>query len=492
MGNTSQDNTIWYGDNLEIMKKMAFNSIDLIYLDPPFNSKRNYNQIYKDAHGRPLPEEALAFCDAWTLTEEKENQIRNFANELLSQGARPDFVKFWETWILALRHTNKALLSYLVFMTVRLWHMHCLLKDTGSIYLHCDPTASHYIKIIMDGVFGHDNFVNEIIWHYQTGGASKRHFSRKHDVIFLYSKSKNYYFCFDNIKVKRTAKSISRASNPKGARIQAGDELKIAMDVWTEIQALNPMAKERLGYPTQKPLALLERIIKASCPQDGIVLDPFCGCGTTLDAAQKLNRKWIGIDICLLAAQRMEQRLRNQYPHLEKGKDYDVKGIPITLNQVDEMIHTSNKSKNEGRYQFQYWAIEQVEGFASTRKSGDGGVDGAIYFYKSLEDAHSKKPKALGRMILSVKSNKKMQISYVRDLIGTMHNEGADMAGMICVDTPTEGMYATAREVGMIKIEGIMGHIIKIPRVQILTTKDLFDSKQFNFPDWSKLKKPQT
>lgn len=178
MKNTTQHNTIWYGDNLEIMKTLPTNSVALIYLDPPFNSKRNYNQIYKDAHGRPLPEEALAFCDAWILTEEKEDQIRNFGNELLQQGANRDFVQFWQTWILALRHTNKALLSYLVFMTMRLWSMHSILKETGSIYLHCDPTASHYLKVIMDGIFGRENFVNEIIWSYKSGGASKKHFSK--------------------------------------------------------------------------------------------------------------------------------------------------------------------------------------------------------------------------------------------------------------------------------------------------------------------------
>lgn len=229
------------------------------------------------------------------------------------------------------------------------------------------------------------------------------------------------------------------------------------------------------------------RVIEASCPENGIILDPFCGCGTTLDAAEGLKRHWKGIDICLLAAKKMEKRLISKY-QLKKGKDYHITGIPVTISQVDEMIHTNNNSKNEGRYQFQYWAIEQVGGFASTKKSGDGGVDGSIYFYLSLNDMMEQKAYRLGRMILSVKSDKKMSISYIRDLIGTMHNKKADICGLICYDIPTGGMYATARESGMFKINYILNQIIEIPKVQILTVNDIMDGKTFILPNWSKIK----
>ncbi len=184
---------------------------------------------------------------------------------------------------------------------------------------------------------------------------------------------------------------------------------------------------------------------------------------------------------------KMETRLVDKY-QLKRGKDYHIKGIPVTINQVEEMIHTNNNSKNEGRYQFQYWSIEQVGGFASTKKSGDGGVDGSIYFHLSFDDLKEKRTRKLGRMILSVKSDKKMSISYIRDLIGTMHNKEADAAGLICYDTPTQGMYATARESGMFKIEFTLNYVIEMPRVQILTVNDIMEGRTFNLPDWSQIK----
>ena len=491
----------WYGDNLEIMKKLPSNSVDLIYLDPPFNSKRNYNQIYKDEFNRPLPEEALAFCDAWTFTEEKEDVIRNFSIELREQGADDNFISLWETGINALRHTNSKLLAYLVFMTVRLWEMHRLLKDTGSLYLHCDPTASHYIKVFMDGIFGHNNFVNEIVWSYKTGGASKHHFNRKHDIILFYAKN-NKMKIFNQLKEKSYNRGYKKYGFKKGTKEYKDTKCNMCKkelsenigwytysgmrDVW-EINAVGRTSAERMGYPTQKPLALLDRIIQSSCPKDGIVLDPFCGCGTTLDAAQSLNRKWIGIDICLIAIKRIEERLVKKYNYLNKNEHYAIKGLPITINQVEEMIQSSDTSRHTGRYKFQYWAIEQVGGFASTKKTGDGGVDGAIYFYKSLRNKD--KNKSLGRMILSVKSDKKIHIAYLRELIGVMTREGADMAGLICMDIPSDNMKAEARAIGTIELEGILGYSEKIPKIQILTAQEILKGERFIIPDYYKYKK---
>ena len=469
-------NQIYYGDNLDVMNdKIADNSIDLIYLDPPFNSNRNYNRIYSTNTGMPVPEEAIAFCDAWELTEDKIEQIKLFTEELRVQDNNEIFANFWETWVKTLQFQNQKILSYLVFMARRLRIMKRKLKDTGSLFLHCDPTASHYVKIILDGIFGDNNFINEIIWHYQTGGVSKRWLAKKHDIIFWYTKTNSYNFFPKNIMAKRTEKSLKRAQNPKGARILSSDKQKLPMDVWADIQALNPMSKERLGYPTQKPVALLERIIKATTKEGDIVLDPFCGCGTTLDASQNLKRKWIGIDICMLSTTLIEERLKNNYKILVKGKDYIIDGIPITMEQVKALIEKSDKSKNEGRYQFQYWAIEKVQGFASTKKSGDGGIDGSIYFYKDEN-------KTLGRMILSVKSNKKLQASFIRDLIGTMENNNADMAGLISYAPPSQDMLNEAKKSGTFKMKDGLFANVEYPKVQILTAEEILNGKKFNLP----------
>ena len=200
--------------------------------------------------------------------------------------------------------------AFLCFMAVRLLAMRRVLKPTGSLYLHCDPTASHYLKELMDAVFGRKNFKNEIIWGYQTGGASKRWFSRKHDTIFFYSKTNRYAFFSENVRVPRSEKSLFRARNPKGARISSSDVTKLAPDVWTDIPALNPMACERTDYPTQKPLALYERIILASSNKGDVVLDPFAGCATTCVAAERLGRQWVGIDIWDKAHETVVDRLR--------------------------------------------------------------------------------------------------------------------------------------------------------------------------------------
>lgn len=491
-------NQIYYGDNLDVMNdKIADNSIDLIYLDPPFNSNRNYNRIYSTNTGMPVPEEAIAFCDAWELTEDKIEQIKLFTEELRVQDNNENFANFWEAWVKNLQFQNQKILSYLVFMARRLRIMKRKLKDTGSLFLHCDPTASHYVKIILDGIFGENNFINEIIWCYNTAGRGKKRFAKKHDTIFFYSKDdKKYSFYGKSVAIPMKAGRESFGgrleTDDKGRkyRLVYGtknsqgktkyykyylDEGKIPEDWWIDINAIQSQDKERLGYPTQKPVALLERIIKATTKEGDIVLDPFCGCGTTLDAAQNLKRKWIGIDICMLSTTLIEERLKNNYKILIKGKDYIIDGIPITMEQVKALIEKSDKSKNEGRYQFQYWAIEKVQGFASTKKSGDGGIDGSIYFYKDEN-------KTLGRMILSVKSNKKLQASFIRDLIGTMENNNADMAGLISYAPPSQDMLNEAKKSGTFKMKDGLFANVEYPKVQILTAEEILNGKKFNLP----------
>ena len=297
---------LFFGDNLKILREqISDESVDLIYLDPPFNSKADYNILFKTPDNADSPSQITAFEDSWHWTSESELVYGQLLN------ADPKIASVIRGMREAIGEND--MMAYLVMMAIRLIELHRVLKDTGSLYLHCDPTASHYLKIILDAVFDIKNFRNEIIWHYQTGGASKKWFSKKHDIILLYGKSNSYNFYPDVITVARTEKALKRAKNPKGARISKDDTTKLPMDVWTDIQALNPMSNERMGYPTQKPVALLERILKASSKNSDVILDPFCGCGTTIEASQKLGRNWIGIDITHLAIGLIEKRMKDAF-----------------------------------------------------------------------------------------------------------------------------------------------------------------------------------
>ncbi|MGV6839182.1 MAG: DNA methyltransferase [Planktomarina sp.] len=289
--------TLWTGDNLDIMRGMNGNTVDLIYLDPPFNSNRNYEA--------PIGSEAAgaAFKDTWTLSDVDMAWHGEIAER------DPALYAVVET--AGLSH-GKSMKSYLIMMAVRLLEMKRLLKDTGSIYLHCDPTASHYLKMLMDAVFGAGNFRNEIVWCYGSGGASKRNYSKKHDVILFYAMGKNYTFNVD--LVREPYSSPEKSMTPKvvnGKTYQKMHPLgRIPFD-WWKLPILTNSSKERLGYPTQKPLALLDRIIKASTNEGDVVLDPFCGCATALVSADRLNRQWVGIDLSPLAAKLVLKRIKD-------------------------------------------------------------------------------------------------------------------------------------------------------------------------------------
>lgn len=327
-------NKLFYGDNLTIMRMLPADSVDLIYLDPPFNSNRSYNLLYKNTTGLPIPEQIEAFCDTWELDYEKSEMAYDIPNIMQKYGIKNDVVQFWYYLVLALKSTNPKLLAYLVYMTIRLIEMHRILKSTGSIYLHCDPTASHYLKIVMDSIFGHENFRNEIAWCYKSRPQSKRYFGKKHDIILFYSKTENYYFNWQTVArplsettIKkyrlsdtdgrkyrlegrgitgspiRSAKDVDprwEETNPElVVRDYLDEKIGVALEDWWQIDIINQSSKERLGYPTQKPLALLEIIVKASSRESDVVLDPFCGCGTTIEAAIKNHRQWIGCDIAI-------------------------------------------------------------------------------------------------------------------------------------------------------------------------------------------------
>ena len=293
-------NTLYTNDNLFILHGMNSASVDLIYLDPPFNSKRIYSG--------PIGSKAAkaSFKDMWTWADVNEAYLEELVN------THSGLVRFIES--IGLLH-SESMMAYITYMTQRLIELHRVLKPTGSLYLHVDPTASHYLKLVLDRIFGKNNFRNEIIWSYRTGGSSKRGFSKKHDILLYYSKTNN--LIFNTLKEKAYTKSKSRKSGlinygKSSAEFFEDNEgvynLVNMRDVWN-ISYINSMSKERTGYPTQKPLALLERIIKASSNEGDLVLDPFCGCATTCVKAQHLNRKWIGIDIEKQAAELLVQRL---------------------------------------------------------------------------------------------------------------------------------------------------------------------------------------
>ena len=322
------DKTIWTGDNLDILRGMNSETVDLIYLDPPFNSNQNY--------AAPVGSKAAgaAFKDTWHLSDLDLAWMGLIADE---QPATANLLK-----TAGLAH-GKGMQSYLTMMAVRLLEMHRALKPTGSLYLHCDPTASHYLKLLMDTVFDAKNFVNEIVWCYELGGrVSKRTYGRRHDVLLFYSKSSNYTFNWDAVLLDwdEKGKAKFRYEDERGryrliGRFLQGSPIKGHRDIspeWEEshpelvqryymkegkaqvdfwnISPINQVAKERVGYPTQKPLSLLERIIRASSNESDIILDPFCGCATTCVAADKLSRKWVGIDISPKAVELVNMRLQ--------------------------------------------------------------------------------------------------------------------------------------------------------------------------------------
>ena len=295
-------NHLYYGDNLDVLRKYVKDeSIDLCYIDPPFNSKRNYNQIYNNVGKEDLAQ-AQAFIDTW---EWNDLAIKGFSE--IIENYHGSFTSQTINLILGLEKVlgMGSLLAYLVSITLRVVEIHRVLKPTGSFYLHCDPTSSHYIKLILDSVFCAmgGNFLNEIIWCYRGGGSPKKDFGRRHDIIFRYSKGKEYIFNADFIRIPYQAEGFNRKDDAMWGKHKGTNKVykpnplgKVPEDWWL-LNPLNSNDPERLGYPTQKPEALLERIIQASSNPGDVVLDPFCGSGTTLAVAQKLGRNWIGIDM---------------------------------------------------------------------------------------------------------------------------------------------------------------------------------------------------
>lgn len=520
---SSWRNRLYYGDNLDILRRhIQDESIDLVYLDPPFNSSRSYNVLFKHKGGEDSQAQIEAFDDTWVWSQESEQQYDHIVN-----GGAPLQVADAMVAMRRLLGENDVL-AYLVMMTVRLVELHRVLKQSGFMYLHCDPTASHYLKIVLDAIFGPTNFRNEIVWERSLAKSlMTRRLPTNHDVIFGYGKSEDAVLDEDslftpydpsNLDEKTRAKyslrdddgryyQLTSLINPNPDRPnltyeflgvtrvwrwtkermqEAYNEGYIVQtapgrvprlkryldrqrgrplgDVWTDIPPINSRAAERLGYPTQKPLSLVERIISIGSRSTNVVLDPFCGCGTTIDAAQKIGRRWIGIDITYLAVDLIEKRLRSTYG--ENVMDsFTVVGIPRDVEAARALFARSP-------FEFERWAVSLVDGQPNERQVGDKGIDGIIRFPTDGRGA-------TGDIVVSVKGGKQLGPQFVRELAGTVASHRASAGLLITLERPTRGMVDEVNRSGVFRVER---HGRSYPRLQMACIQDLLKGSKPNLP----------
>lgn len=504
-------NHLFYGDNLNVLREQVADAcVDLIYLDPPFNSNANYNLLFRSPDGVSADAQIEAFEDTWHWNDKAESafdEVRRSGNckafELLN--AMRGFLG------------ENDMMAYLSMMAIRLIELHRVLKPTGSLYLHCDPTASHYLKLLLDGVFGAEYYRNEITWKRTSAHSDGTRYGRNTDTILFYSRGSQrtwnpqftpyeagYESRFsqqdpdgrrwmdDNLTAKglsgggydyeyKGVRSLWRMPPETMERLDrenrlhftrnGGIRLKRYLDeakglplqaLWTDIPALNSQAQERLGYPTQKPLALLERIIAASSNKGDIVLDPFCGCGTAIHAAQRLERNWIGIDVTHLAISLIEKRMRDAFPDIS----YSVEGAPKDLASAEDLARRD-------KYQFQWWAVSMVDAmpFGGRKKGADGGIDGIIYFRPNGRRTE--------RALVSVKGGTSVGVGMIRELHSTMEREKAPIGIFITRTNPTSAMEREAAAVGRYHAEATGK---SYPRLQILTLADIFRGRRPNIP----------
>ncbi len=528
-------NTLYYGDNLDILRQhLPDESVDLVYLDPPFNSNANYNVLFKEQSGEASPAQIRAFTDTWEWTQEAE---RTYEQEIITNPGTPANVK---EMISAFRQFigSNPMMAYLVMMTPRLVELRRVLKPTGSIYLHCDPTASHYLKLVMDAVFGLPNYRNEVTWKRTPTvkgnfGQGSKLWGQATDTLLFYTKTNDYVFrqpfgpysqnyidkSYRHVEPGtgrryRLVSMIGPGGAAKGnpqyevlgvtkhwryskARMQelidqdlvvqtkpgAVPNRKYYLDegrgvpiqsLWDDIGNLQASAAERLGYPTQKPQALLERIIEASSNEGDVVLDPFCGCGTAVAAAEKLKRRWIGIDVTHLAVALMKSRLRTAFD-LHPGADYEVVGEPADVGSARALAE-------QDRYQFQYWAMSLLEALPREqggRRGADRGIDGVVHFIDGPRRATKK-------AIVQVKSGR-VSSPYIRDLKGTVEREKADLGLFITLEEPTRDMRAEAASAGFYHSEIWQRDY---PRMQLRTIAELLEGRAFDIPPHPSMYQP--
>lgn len=530
------NNVLYYGDNLDILRRyIKDETVDLIYLDPPFNSNTNYNVLFAEKDGSKAASQIQAFTDTWTWNQESEAV---YSNIMLAGDKVSDCLQSFRTFL-----GECDMLAYLIMMAPRLIELRRVMKPTASIYLHCDPTASHYLKMLMDSVFGPGNFKNEICWKRTSSHNRAKRWGPIHDCILFYSKTddmiwnrivqlyddnyveqfyrfqdNNGRYCIDNLTGPgiRTGDSGQAWKGidpnprhwepppdralpdwfvfPEGyeqmsvrTRLNILDEQHLIQwpakqggmprfkrylingtgaaiqDIITDIPPIQTQAAERLGYPTQKPVALLERIISASSNPGDIILDPFCGCGTTIDAAQKLDRSWIGIDITHIAINLIKGRLNDSYRGTAK---YDVVGEPVSIQDAKELAEAEP-------FQFQAWALGLVGArvASSSKKGSDKGIDGRIIF-------EGDEVGKFENVVISVKGGK-TGAAHVRDLKGVIEREKSAIGVLISMQAPTKDMKIEATTAGFFESK-LWGK--KYPKIQLLTVDELLNGKKIEMP----------
>lgn len=511
------ENVLYYGDNLDILRRYVRDeTVDLVYLDPPFNSAQTYNVLFAEHDGSRSAAQIKAFEDTWAWNIESEAAFRDV---VIAGGKPSQAMQAFRTLL-----GENDMLAYLAMMAPRLIELHRVLKPMGSIYLHCDTTASSYLRVLMDAIFGPERFLNEIAWKRTTAHNDPKRYGRIQDRLLFYSKTASKTFnrvpgSYSEEQLARykysDARGPYRAENLtaphfsptrtvdwRGAHPGADRQWRFALeelerlyavgrilltqdgrprkdglkmyldeaegpalqDIWTDI-GMGPTSGERLGYPTQKPEALLERIILASSNEGDVVLDPFCGCGTAIAVAQRLNRRWIGIDITHLAISLMKNRLLDSFG-AEVGATYRVIGEPVTLSEAEALAA-------EDKYQFQWWALGLVGARPVEQKKGaDKGIDGRLYF---IDDNSG----AAKQVILSVKGGH-TDVTHVRDLRGVLDREQAQIGVLISMQEPTGPMKTEAASAGF--YASPWNPAKPHPRLQILTIRELLDGKRIDMP----------
>lgn len=504
-------NKLWFGDNLSILREeIKSGSVDLVYLDPPFNSNANYNVLFRSPDEDAASAQVEAFRDTWTWGPEAEWAFE----EIMRTAGRAASI----THALRSALGESDMMAYLVMMAQRLHELRRVLKPTGSLYLHCDPTASHYLKILMDSIFGVRNFGNEIIWRRQNAkGLASTRFAKNHDVILRFTKSDKWiwnaqytehreayldafykykdadgrvyrladltnpnknrpnltYEFLGVTRVWRWTKERMQSAYDDGLVVQTKPGAVPALkryldqqrgnavdDIWIDILPIQAQAQERLGYPTQKPVALLERIISASSNPGDVVLDPFCGCGTTVAAAQAAGRHWIGIDVAYHAIRVIEDRLAD----MPDQAHYDLGGIPRDFASA---VRLAERDK----YQFQWWAnyLVGVQALKEIRKGPDRGIDGQMFFMNG--------PRGWGRVLTSVKGGQHVGAKDVREFKAVIAREDAEMGLFICLRDPTREMRSEAASFGF--VDTAHGHF---PKLQIVSIERWFAGERPALP----------
>ena len=517
-------NQLYYGDNLDILRAhIPDESIDLIYIDPPFNSNQAYNVIFSEADGSSSQAQIQVFEDTWHWVETTEQAYYE-----LVETAPPLLVETIKSFRGILGENN--LMAYLVMMGLRLVELHRVLKPTGSFYLHCDPTASHYLKIILDQIFGVENFRNEIVWARTNAHNMKaRYYSKIHDLLLFYSKGDGYtwnkqYTEYSDAQLSRyktdengrlykgenlTMSTVMQSRNFEwrgtqppphrswGASLEQLEEwyaegrillkkdgtprldgLKVYRDelpgkqvpsIWNDIPRIGNTSKERLGYPTQKPLALLERVIKTSSNEGNVVLDAFAGCGTTIEAAVTLKRQWIGIDITHLAVALLKYRLADAFGNDVK---YEIIGEPKDAASAKALAV-------QDRYQFQWWALSLIRArpYQGKKKGADEGVDGMIY-YQDVDPDNPKKT-LTRKIVVQVKSGK-VSVRDIRELKSVVETQDAVIGVFITLNPPTQPMVKEAATAG--RFQWLHVTHTTYPKIQIRTIKELLAGHGIEYP----------